>query len=52
MNRTFNNGIGMVVVVEAADAQACADTLRNSGEQVYVIGRIAPQGLGEQVVVA
>ena len=52
MNRTFNNGIGMVVVVEAADAQACADTLRTSGEQVYVIGTIAPQGSGEQVVVA
>jgi phosphoribosylformylglycinamidine cyclo-ligase len=52
MNRTFNNGIGMVVVVEAADAQACAAHLRAAGEQVYVIGTIAPQGSGEQVVVA
>ena len=52
MNRTFNNGIGMVVVVEAADAQACAAHLRTAGEQVYVIGTIAPQGSGEQVVVA
>ena len=52
MNRTFNNGIGMVVVVEAADAQACAAHLRTAGEQVYVIGTIAPQGNGEQVVVA
>jgi phosphoribosylformylglycinamidine cyclo-ligase len=52
MNRTFNNGIGMVVVIEAAHAQACADTLRQSGEKVYEIGVIAEQGHGEQVVVA
>ena len=52
MNRTFNNGIGMVVVVHPADAQACAATLRAAGEQVYVIGAIAPQGDGAQVIVA
>ncbi|PUE42513.1 phosphoribosylformylglycinamidine cyclo-ligase [Limnohabitans sp. Bal53] len=52
MNRTFNNGIGMVVVVDAAEAQSCADTLRALGESVYTIGRIAPQGDGAQVVVA
>ena len=51
MNRTFNNGIGMVVVVEAAQAQAIAQTLRAAGEQVHEIGRIAPQGEGAQVVV-
>ncbi len=42
MNRTFNNGIGMVVVVDAANAQATAQTLREQGEAVYVIGAIAP----------
>jgi phosphoribosylformylglycinamidine cyclo-ligase len=52
MNRTFNNGIGMVVVVDAAEAESCAATLRASGEQVYTIGRIAAQGEGAQVVVA
>jgi phosphoribosylformylglycinamidine cyclo-ligase len=52
MHRTFNNGIGMVVVVDAAEAQACAQTLRAAGEQVFTIGRIAPQGEGAQVVVA
>jgi phosphoribosylformylglycinamidine cyclo-ligase len=52
MNRTFNNGIGMVVVVDAAEAQACAATLREAGETVYTIGRIAPQGEGTQVMVA
>jgi len=52
MNRTFNNGIGMVVVIDAAEAQACVATLRGLGEKVYTIGRIAPQGDGAQVVVA
>jgi phosphoribosylformylglycinamidine cyclo-ligase len=51
MNRTFNNGIGMVVVVDAAHAAATAQTLRAAGEQVYEIGRIAPQGEGAQVEV-
>jgi phosphoribosylformylglycinamidine cyclo-ligase len=52
MNRTFNNGIGMVVVVEAAEAEATAQTLRAQGETVYRIGQIAPQGSGAPVVVA
>jgi phosphoribosylformylglycinamidine cyclo-ligase len=52
MNRTFNNGIGMVVVIAANQAEACATTLRGLGETVYTIGRIAPQGAGAQVVVA
>jgi phosphoribosylformylglycinamidine cyclo-ligase len=52
MNRTFNNGIGMVVVLDAAHAEATAATLRASGETVYTVGVIAAQGAGEQVVVA
>lgn len=44
MNRTFNNGIGMIIVIGADEAAACAATLRESGEQVYEIGRIAPRG--------
>jgi phosphoribosylformylglycinamidine cyclo-ligase len=52
MNRTFNNGIGMVVVVAATAANAIASTLRASGEAVYTIGVIAPQGAAPQVVVA
>ncbi|RLJ39434.1 phosphoribosylformylglycinamidine cyclo-ligase [Acidovorax sp. 106] len=51
MNRTFNNGIGMVVVVDAANAEATAATLRAAGEQVYTIGAIAPRGEGAAVVV-
>ena len=52
MNRTFNNGIGMVVVLDAAQAQACAQTLREAGEQVFEIGVIAPRLTGAAVVVA
>ena len=52
MNRTFNNGIGMVVVVDAAAAEACAATLRAAGETVYTIGRITAKGEQASVVVA
>jgi phosphoribosylformylglycinamidine cyclo-ligase len=52
MNRTFNNGIGMVLVIDAAHADDCADLLRAHGEQVHAIGVIAPRGEGAAVVVA
>ncbi|MBD9667452.1 phosphoribosylformylglycinamidine cyclo-ligase [Variovorax paradoxus] len=51
MNRTFNNGIGMVVVIDAAEAAACAATLRAAGESVFEIGTIAERGAGAAVVV-
>ena len=51
MNRTFNNGIGMVVVIDAASADACVQTLRALGETVYEIGVIAPR-TGAAVVVS
>ena len=51
MNRTFNNGIGMVVAVDAANAHATAQTLRSSGETVYELGVIAAMGDGAAVVV-
>ncbi|KAB2897758.1 MAG: phosphoribosylformylglycinamidine cyclo-ligase, partial [Burkholderiaceae bacterium] len=47
MNRTFNNGIGMVVVVPAAEADATAATLRQLGEELVEVPRI----LGEEVAV-
>lgn len=52
MNRTFNNGIGMVVVIDAAHAKACAQTLQDLGESVHTIGVIAAKGDGAAVVVA
>jgi phosphoribosylformylglycinamidine cyclo-ligase len=50
MNRTFNNGIGMVVVVPAHAAATCAATLRGMGEQVHVVGDIQSRGNGPAVV--
>ncbi|WP_448252357.1 phosphoribosylformylglycinamidine cyclo-ligase [Ottowia oryzae] len=52
MNRTFNNGIGMVMVVQPDAAEAVAAALREAGETVHAIGRIAPRGDGAAVVVA
>lgn len=46
MNRTFNNGIGMVLVVDAAAAAATAAALHAAGERVYAIGAIAARGDG------
>jgi len=51
MNRTFNNGIGMVVVIDAASTAACAATLRSLGESVFEMGVIAPKGAGASVTV-
>jgi phosphoribosylformylglycinamidine cyclo-ligase len=51
MNRTFNNGIGMVVVVAADHAAATAVTLRAQGETVHEIGVIAARGDGAAVEV-
>lgn len=45
MYRTFNCGIGMIVVVAAEHAQAAAALLREQGETVYTLGHIrARQG--------
>ncbi|RZL92622.1 MAG: phosphoribosylformylglycinamidine cyclo-ligase, partial [Variovorax sp.] len=52
MNRTFNNGIGMVVVIDPADAAACAATLTAAGETVHEIGVIAARADGAAVRVA
>jgi phosphoribosylformylglycinamidine cyclo-ligase len=52
MNRTFNNGIGMVVVINPAHAEACAELLRAHGEEVHTIGVIAELGDGAAVVVS
>ena len=51
MNRTFNNGIGMVLVVAAEDAAATTATLAELGEKVYTIGAIAEIGAGKSVEV-
>ena len=40
MHRVFNCGIGMVVAVDAAQAEAVAAHLTAQGETVYRIGEV------------
>jgi len=40
MLRTFNCGIGMAVIVPAAQQQAALDSLKANGEQAVVIGEV------------
>jgi phosphoribosylamine--glycine ligase / phosphoribosylformylglycinamidine cyclo-ligase len=40
MCRTFNNGIGMVAVVDASCVEKTIETLQAAGEKVYKIGRL------------
>ncbi|MFM1815420.1 MAG: hypothetical protein RLZ98_2115 [Pseudomonadota bacterium] len=46
--RTFNAGIGMVVVADAAQANAITTSLSSSGHEVFTIGSIR-RGDGERV---
>jgi len=47
MHRVFNCGIGMVVIVSEADADAVEARLAGAGETVYRIGRIDRREPGE-----
>ncbi len=47
--RTFNTGIGMVLVVGEKKAAKAAKLLEKAKEQVYVIGRIVKAGKGAKV---
>lgn len=40
MHRTFNCGIGMVLVVEKADVEEVKNVLTKAGEEVFVIGEL------------
>lgn len=51
MQRTFNCGIGMVVVVDAADAEAAARFLTEQGETVHRLGRIEASAAAQSRVV-
>ena len=44
MLRTFNCGIGMILVVDAARAGFITQTLMREGESVHVLGSIIPRG--------
>ncbi|KAI1496734.1 phosphoribosylglycinamide synthetase [Biscogniauxia marginata] len=51
MARTFNNGVGMVAVVAAADADRVARELGDAGETVFVIGRLTGRESGGKACV-
>jgi phosphoribosylformylglycinamidine cyclo-ligase len=40
MHRTFNCGIGMIVIVGHGEADAALERLRGAGEQAWIIGRV------------
>ncbi len=48
MHRVFNCGIGMVVVVAAADADRATAALQATGETVYRVGRIEVRQAGQE----
>ena len=51
MHRTFNCGIGMVVVVAEADAEVAMRFLAARGETVYRLGEIAARAPGQEQTV-
>ena len=53
MHRTFNCGIGMVVIVAKADTDAALASLRSSGETATIIGevRAAPAAEPQTILV-
>jgi len=52
MHRTFNCGIGMVVVVAPGAATEIMAQLRAAGETVFQIGEITPRNGGDPVILA
>ena len=48
MRRTFNCGVGMAVIVSAAQAEQAIDILNGLGESAWQMGRVEP---GDQTVV-
>lgn len=53
MARTFNCGVGLVIVTAAADVEAALALLKESGETAAIIGRVVATGAGgERVTIA
>jgi phosphoribosylformylglycinamidine cyclo-ligase len=50
MYRTFNNGIGMVVVVAAEQAEQALFLLKEAGEEACLIGQIEAKAADDEIV--
>ncbi|MHB8741885.1 MAG: phosphoribosylformylglycinamidine cyclo-ligase [Sulfuricaulis sp.] len=51
MYRTFNCGVGMVLALDAADAEKALKRLQASGENATIIGHVEPHTGEDQVVI-
>jgi phosphoribosylformylglycinamidine cyclo-ligase len=51
MYRTFNMGIGLLVIVDEAKATDIRHHFEAVGEEAYIIGEIAPMATGETLTV-
>ncbi len=51
MYRTFNCGIGMVVIASAGEAESLAAVLRDAGETVYILGDVVNDAAGRVQIV-
>jgi phosphoribosylaminoimidazole synthetase len=49
--RTFNCGIGMVLIVEKDNVEQVKQLVEAKGEQVYTIGRVIPKGIHQEQVI-
>jgi phosphoribosylformylglycinamidine cyclo-ligase len=50
MHRTFNMGIGMVIICDGADAQTIRTHVEARGEQIFEIGRVVAAATGTSEV--
>ena len=50
MYNTFNMGIGMILAVPAAQAEAAMAALAEAGESAYVIGQVVKGANGVELV--
>ena len=50
MYNTYNMGIGMLLAVDAADADKTVELVKKSGQNAYIIGEIAEGEKGIDLV--
>jgi phosphoribosylformylglycinamidine cyclo-ligase len=48
MHRTFNCGIGMVLIVDQGDAEAAMKFLGAKGETIYRLGEVRARQAGQE----